>query len=97
MAGARVAGKCMVAQAIYLYKYCFCVEQYIESIDCNAPEACHGPGTPPAAVLHRGGRRAPFQPRSGDRKSVGEGTSGSVRVDLGGRRSMKHKKTNNNK
>src|SRR5690606_39114632 len=32
----RVAGKCMVAQAIYLYKYRFYVEQYIKYIDCNA-------------------------------------------------------------
>src|SRR3546814_11853872 len=42
------------------------------------------------ALYQRGGADAG---RGQDRKSVGEGKSGSVRVDLGGRRTIKKKKT----
>src|SRR3546814_11810290 len=52
------------------------------------------PRRPPRAL--RGGarsRRARCRARTGDRKSVVEGQSVSVRVDLGGRRILQKKKT----
>src|SRR3546814_11433221 len=65
----------------------------------SRPPGCRSPGlaaNAPASARRGAGEADPRrQPQSGDRKSVGQGKSVSVRVDLGGRRIIK-KKTKRN-
>src|SRR3546814_12077332 len=60
----------------------------------GGPEGRHAPSGAVALnlMLERGGDMQHQDGEGDDRKSGGEGTSGSVRVDLGGRRCIKKKK-----